>query len=359
MEGESKRGLKGEEIINEECNHGPECGVVPVVHSDADLDTESQSLVEIYRNVYQIRSLFGDRNLFQYLFAGEKYVLIDSGIADTPKEVIFPSLRKLGIRPTQIALAVTTHADADHQGGNFAIRQASPQTLLACGRGDQTTIEDPWSLWSLRYNFLKADYGVGIDPDPSPAAGRPCKMDICFTGGEKIRLGNDWELDVHHVPGHSYGHLAFYDRKHKTAFVGDAIHGRGCPGAKGKMALPVTYYYVDAYLSTLNYIEQWPIDVLFTGHWPAMRGKEISNFIAESRQTVETLDRVILKCLATNLSGLTMKELVLGVAESFRIWPKNTWIFLMFSIKGHMDRLEQQGKARKMRERHPFRWVRN
>ena len=40
--------------------------------------------MELDRNVYQIRSLFGGRNLFQYLFVGDNIVLVDTGIATTP-----------------------------------------------------------------------------------------------------------------------------------------------------------------------------------------------------------------------------------------------------------------------------------
>jgi glyoxylase-like metal-dependent hydrolase (beta-lactamase superfamily II) len=170
-------------------------------------------------------------------------------------------------------------------------------------------------------------------------------------------LGDDWGLEVLHVPGHSHGHLALYDAKHGAAFVGDAIHGRGCPKAEGGMALPVTYYYVDIYLSTLRYFEGLTIDVLYSGHWPVMRGEEVRDFIAESRQTVELLDRVILAALAKHPAGLTLKELIDAVASAVGDWPKDRWVVAMFSVKGHMDRLEQQGKARAVRGARPVKWV--
>ena len=40
--------------------------------------------MEIHPNVYLIQSIFGGRNLFQYLFVGENVVLVDTGIAETP-----------------------------------------------------------------------------------------------------------------------------------------------------------------------------------------------------------------------------------------------------------------------------------
>jgi glyoxylase-like metal-dependent hydrolase (beta-lactamase superfamily II) len=116
-------------------------------------------------------------------------------------------------------------------------------------------VEAPRTLYGLRYNHLRADHEVGMEAEPSPDTGRTRRMDICFAGGEVIRLRDDWRVEVRHVPGHPHGHLALSDPVHKAAFVGDAIHGRGCLFAAGGMAIPVTYSYVDIYLSTLRYVE--------------------------------------------------------------------------------------------------------
>ncbi len=313
--------------------------------------------MELYPNVYRIESLYGGRNLFQYLFVGDNIVLADTGIAETPEKTIFPFFDELKIKPQQLTLAVTTHSDADHQGGNDAIKKLSPKTMLSCGEADRELVEDPGALYAQRYNFLKEEHDVGFDPEPSPDAGKRRHMDLCFAGGETIHLRDDWKLEVLHVPGHSRGHLALYDPKNRALFSGDAVHGRGCPKATGEMAIPVTYYHIDAYLSTIRYIEHLPIDVLYSGHWPIMRGEEIQDFLAESRRTVELADRAILQALAKTPSGLTMKELIDAVGNAVGDWPKDTWVFAMFPIKGHMDRLEQQGKVKPVKGARPAKWT--
>lgn len=310
--------------------------------------------MELYKNVYQIQSLFKGRNLFQYFFNGDQRVLLDTGIAETPEKVIFPYFDRIRIKPEQLMLVITTHADMDHQGGNDAIKRLAPRASLACGEADRELVEDPSALYSRRYNFLKEESGISLDPVPPPDAGKLRRMDLTFSGGETIRLGDDWRLEVLHVPGHSRGHLAFYDARSKAAFVGDAIHGRGCPKATGEMAIPVTYYYVDVYLSTLRYFENLPIETLYSGHWPVMRGEEIRDFIAESRATVELLDRVILSNLERN--PLSLRELVDAVANAVGEWPKETWRLAMFPVKGHLDRLEAFGKICRVAGTHPLRW---
>ena len=313
--------------------------------------------MELYKNAYQIQSLYGDRNLFQYLFVGESIVLVDSGIAETPEKMIFPYLDKLNLGPQALSLVITTHPDLDHQGGNRAIKSMAQKARLACGEADRGMVEDPQVLFRLRYNFAKAEHGVGFDSDePWPDTGKLQKVDTVFRGGEKIRIRDGWELDVLHVPGHSPGHLALYDAKHRAAFVSDAIHGRGCPNADGNIGIPVTYYFVDAYLSTLQHLERLEIDVLYSGHWPIMRGEEIKDFIAESRRTVELLDKVILRSLTKHPAGLSLKELMDAVAEAVGEWPKETCFLAAFPVKGHLDRLEQQNKVHMVRGTHFPRW---
>ncbi len=44
----------------------------------------------------------------------------------------------------------------------------------------------------------------------------------CLGDGDKVRIG-DSTLDVLHCPGHTPGHIAFYSKEAKVAFVGDVI----------------------------------------------------------------------------------------------------------------------------------------
>jgi len=51
-----------------------------------------------------------------------------------------------------------------------------------------------------------------------------------------------------------------------------------------------------------------------------------------------------------------MKELIDAVANAEGDWPRDTWTLAMFPVKGHMDRLEQQGKVRALRGTRPVKW---
>jgi glyoxylase-like metal-dependent hydrolase (beta-lactamase superfamily II) len=313
--------------------------------------------MELYPGVYRIGSLFKDgRALFQYLFVGARVLLVDSGVAGTPEGHIFPYMEKLRLDRERLTMVITTHPDLDHQGGNSAIRESVPGALLACGDADRHLVEDPGCLFRERYNFLQEEHHVGLGEEIPVEAGKRCRVDIGFRGGERIAIDNGWDLEVLHVPGHSHGHLALYDAAHKTAFISDAIHGRGCPKVEGGMGIPVTYFYIDLYLSTLTHLENLHLEHLHTGHWPSMQGDEIRDFFNDSRKTVEILDRKILKALSHSRGGLTLNELMDAAMEEFPDWPTSTRALSSFPVKGHLDRLETRAQIRLNRRSSPPRW---
>jgi glyoxylase-like metal-dependent hydrolase (beta-lactamase superfamily II) len=93
---------------------------------------------------------------------GDIVVLLDTGVAKTPVESIFPYMEKIGVNPTRLAIVVAMHADADHHGGLPAIKDVSGSTLLACHKDDLILIESPKRLYQDRYNFLAHDHGLGF-----------------------------------------------------------------------------------------------------------------------------------------------------------------------------------------------------
>lgn len=312
--------------------------------------------MELYKGVHQISSLYGGRYLFQYLFVGDRVILVDSGIAETPEKVIFPHMERLGISPQRLAMLITTHPDTDHQGGNSAVRMMAPDALTACGEMDRQMVQDPQRLYRDRYNHLQNDHGIGFGSEPSPDAGDRCRVDVGFRGGEHVIVADGRELEVLHVPGHSSGHLALFDRVRGAAFVSDAVHGHGCPNKDGSMALPVTYFHVDLYLSTLAQLEGLEIEELHTGHWPSMYGDEIRDFFSDSRRTVEILDRRILRALAKAQAGLTLNQLIDEAREEFPDWPASTREAAVFPVNGHLERLENCGQIRAIPGGPPKRW---
>jgi glyoxylase-like metal-dependent hydrolase (beta-lactamase superfamily II) len=310
--------------------------------------------MEIFRHVYQIASLVADRNLFQYLFVGDNTVLLDTGASYTPSETILPFLRQNGIRPSQLTLAINTHADADHHGGNASLKQIAGQMMLACGEQDRLMIEDPDRLFASRYNQWISDHGVGLGLQPEASAwvrkmaGSPERIDQTFIGGEQIRIDDERSLQVLHVPGHSDGHLALYDPVNRAVFVGDALHGRHCPTTVGEPALPPGYYSVLAYLGTLQMLGALDIDWIYSGHWPTFHGSQVSEFLVECHRFVEGASNLVWKTLEKHPEGATLRAFMDECGPVLGTWPlSNQWL-LMYPLHGHLLLLEQQGRVTRL-----------
>jgi glyoxylase-like metal-dependent hydrolase (beta-lactamase superfamily II) len=302
--------------------------------------------MQIFPNVYEIKSLFGDRHIQQYLFVGDTVVLLDAGIIDTPKTTIFPYMEKISLAPQKLSLVIAMHADSDHHGGLPAIKDASSSTLLACHSGDRELIEDPELLYADRYNFLAKEHDLGFGREGMVYSPRRCKIDEMLSANQVLKLAPDWNLRVWHVPGHSDGHLAIYDEKNHAAFTSDAVQAGGYPTVSGGTAFGPTYYKVNAYLATIEFLEKQPIEHLFTGHWRSTHGKETKQFLVQSRRFVERADEEILKYLKEHRSGAPLKSILGGVGAKLGNWPGDAAIFLQFALFGHLERLIQNGTIR-------------
>jgi len=72
---------------------------------------------------------------------------------------------------------------------------------------------------------------------------------------------------------------------------------------------------------------------------------------------VELLDRAILASLEKHPAGLTLKELMQVAADAVGDWPPDSLNLAMFSVNGHMERLEAQGRVRRDASARPVKWV--
>ena len=66
-------------------------------------------MTEIADGIHRVESDLGERFMCQYILAGrDRSLLVDTGLAQTPAEVLDPYLSRVGLEPT---LALISHAD--------------------------------------------------------------------------------------------------------------------------------------------------------------------------------------------------------------------------------------------------------
>ena len=292
-------------------------------------------MIQLFDSVYLLDGTVGKRPIYLPLLVGEwGSVLLDTGCSYHVSELILPALEQLQIRPEHLRYIINTHPDSDHVGGNAAMKQWAPQSILCCGDADRSQVEDPETLFATRYNayrphgvFYSEEVKAGIMKD----LGGPQPVELTFRGGERLRLGPDWELEVLSLPGHSKGHLGILDRRHHVLFGGDAIQGAVYLGIDGLPALCPTYLYPESYLLTNQLIEHLDIDLYVSCHWPLKKGSEIVEFCRETREFVERAEILVRSADTDNLG-----ELCDQLGPRLGQWPEPVNRELAFALAGHL-----------------------
>ena len=302
--------------------------------------------MEVTPGIHRIQTPFGDRFVCLYLLVGsEAALLLDTGVDATPGEYVAPYLDEIGLAADKIRYVINSHADFDHTAGNQSAKELCPGALFMCHRSDLGQVEDIELMISDRYGEYAQDHGIA-DPDEAldaiRAATRTCPIDISLAGGEAIRLGPEWSIDIWHTPGHSYGHLSLYDPRGHHLIIADAALYNAVLTADGAPAFPPTYRYVDTYLASAQRIAAVRPNLLLTSHYPVYEGAAAAEFMAESRAFVDRVDQALIKALA---SERTLKELTDLLAPDLGAWPAEAGDYACFPFLGHLERLVQYGRA--------------
>ena len=109
-------------------------------------------------------------------------------------------------------VALITHGHFDHAGGAAQFAALTGARIEGPHRGDAHVI--------ARLEELGGKYGVPAQSfEPSN----------WLEDGDRVCFGNE-ELEVLHCPGHCRGHVAYFSRSKRQAFVGDILF-RGAIGA--------------------------------------------------------------------------------------------------------------------------------
>lgn len=304
--------------------------------------------MEVEPGIHRIPCPFGERVVYVHLIIGEdRTVLIDTAMAYSPEQDIFPYMEKIGLRPENLDLVVISHSDTDHQGGNDIVRRAAPRALFACHALDAPWIESAEALIQGRYSQFEARHAIGYGAAGKEATRRDLacqtKMDLHLQGGERYRIGPDHYLTFVHTPGHTWGHTAVLDEQSKTMVAGEAALHKAILGLNGKPAMPPTYCYVSTYESTLERLLAMDIAAYTPAHWPVQRGPEIKTFLAESLSYCRETEQMVLDLIQDSTRPVTLKEMIAHLNDSLGTWPKEASIDLAYPLAGHLSWLQSRG----------------
>jgi glyoxylase-like metal-dependent hydrolase (beta-lactamase superfamily II) len=129
--------------------------------------------------------------------------------------IILDMVRKNGITLSEIWL---THGHIDHAGGADELREVLGIPVIGPHQDDLPLLE----------NIEKQAQMFGVDDDV-----RNVVPDRFLTEGETVSFG-EHVFEVFHCPGHSPGHVIFYNRDQSFAHLGDVLFS----GSVGRTDLP-------------------------------------------------------------------------------------------------------------------------
>jgi glyoxylase-like metal-dependent hydrolase (beta-lactamase superfamily II) len=262
--------------------------------------------MEIAPGVHRIESDLGVRFMCQYLLVGsERSLLVDTGIAATPADVLGPYLQAAGVEPD---LVLVTHADVDHSGGNRAIRERCPRALLLCHAADRRWIESNEALvrenyrWHEPYGFppMSEEVQEAMRAD----AGGDAPVDVTLAGGETVRLAADWRVEILHLPGHTLGHLGVWDPRSRSAVIVDAVLSDGIYDRAGTKLIPPRYYDLEAVRATIRRLRALEPELLLTAHYPVLEREEAQRWLEHSLRFVDDVEQIVHKGISAGTTDL-------------------------------------------------------
>jgi glyoxylase-like metal-dependent hydrolase (beta-lactamase superfamily II) len=235
---------------------------------------------EVAPGITRIESALGPRPFSQYLLREERSLLVDTGVKETPPDVILPALA--GLQPDYVLIS---HADVDHFGGNAALREAAPKAVFCAHAADVPWIEGRELIMLERYGWYEA-YGIGYPPETfawlRDAMGPAVPVDLHLRGGEVFRLGPALSIDVLPLPGHSPGHVGLWEPRSRTAVVMDAVLGNGLLDRQGNVIHPPPIVDVPGYEASVRLLQSLAPERLLTAHYEVIEGGAVARFLDES-----------------------------------------------------------------------------
>jgi glyoxylase-like metal-dependent hydrolase (beta-lactamase superfamily II) len=197
------------------------------------------------------------------LIRSTKPILIDSGfgsdIATTEA-----MLREAGVPPQALTLIANTHYHGDHVGGNSKLQQ----------RYNLPVATHRWDMAMVNSRDREACCAEWLNQPIEPY-----RVNVALSDGDELDAGNV-TLQVIATPGHTLGHLAFYEPHEQILMCGDTFHRddvawlnifREGAGVIQRMQ------------DTLDRLARLPIRTAYSGHGPAMDNPKASLDVARRR----------------------------------------------------------------------------
>ncbi|MHA2024271.1 MAG: MBL fold metallo-hydrolase [Candidatus Thorarchaeota archaeon] len=199
----------------------------------------------------------------------DEVIMVDSGMVHPKSRVTKDFLEKETGLP--ILKLIFTHYHSDHVFGAQAFEPVSLIASEPMRRGCEENIESDWKIETLKKNYegMKDERPELWNSLDDLSIRLP---DIVFNN--QLSLGNNKEITVKLLGGHTAGSSVVTSQPHNTIFVGDLIFNGMFPYAGDRTCHP------DRWIMALEEVLALGVENVIPGHGPVCGLKEVEEYVA-------------------------------------------------------------------------------
>jgi glyoxylase-like metal-dependent hydrolase (beta-lactamase superfamily II) len=301
---------------------------------------------EVAEGVFAVSTPFWGYPLTLYfLRSGDRWAVVDTGIATTPAEFIAPFLAERGGLES-LELVLGTHGHVDHVGGNGALKAMAPHARFALHERDLGWAENVDRHIAQLYAYGEPEawqLDADVDGALRGALGDPAAIDHILGDEDEVVFGDGRRIAVTHVGGHAPGHVVFGDVATGTVFCGDVLQGPGALNAESGLRDFPMYRTMHDYLAALETVRGLGAEPLCTAHAGVLTGAAIDAGVNASRDWALGFHE-LLRELVHRERSFTLAEMVAAVSAAR---PEHTVsLQIHVTTAEHLDALTRSGELR-------------
>ena len=305
-----------------------------------------------------------------YVVDAEPLTLIDTGVA-TPESfgVLEAALRSLGHEVGSVRRVLLTHYHGDHLGQAQSLRRVAGDLEVGAHADEVAMIEGFSPLGNeqiAEHSELFRDHGVDETTNRArgawlrervaqePVLCEATEVDRVLRDGDRVEF-DDFALTVHHVPGHTAGHVVYEHAESGTFLTGDHVMGgavpsttsfytRTAPDPDDPLGRRPRFRGLPAYLSSLRRLRSCPVRTLLPSHGGVLpRGERaIDEALLFYDVRIQRIERG-LRSLAALGHDVTAWELFKALFP--KADPVKGMRNRMLMVIGALDVLEERGQC--------------
>ncbi len=316
---------------------------------------------EMIDGIYQLKVPIPNNPLgwvLPYLIPGDDgYTLVDCGW-NTPEafEALETELRDLNVTFDDIKRLLITHVHPDHYGLAGRIKEVCGARVIIHQRERdliRSRYREPGQLLERMSTWL-AEHGVPKDEveelqsSSMPVRGYvvPVEPDDVLWGGETLDFG-PFKFEVFWTPGHSPGHICFYERAKRIILTGDHVLPSITPNVSlhpQQMGNPL-----GDYLASLQRLEPLEVDEVLPAHeyhFKDLRGR-LRGIVEHHHERLDEMLKIVGDGRATAYDVASGVIWTTGTFDTFSLWMRRAAIS---ETLAHLEYAVYEGRLRMLRD---------